>query len=99
MTVSKKTKTLKDDSEEQDVEVDINNNFAFVTNFGKFSVTDLLTTYVFESIFPTLSMFFALRRQISSAKKEKLRILLKLCYMAVGYKSKPSHEKRISKFV
>lgn len=55
MTVSKKTKTLKDDSEEQDVEVDINNNFAFVTNFGKFSVTDLLTTYVFESIFPTLS--------------------------------------------
>ena len=54
MTVSKKTKTQKDDSEEN-VEVDINNNFAFVTNFGKFSVTELLTTYVFESIFPTLS--------------------------------------------
>ena len=55
MTVSKKTKAVKDDSEDQDIEVDINNNFAFVTNFGKFSVTDLLTTYVFESIFPTLS--------------------------------------------
>ena len=47
-------KKEEDDNQFFDVEVDINNNFAFVTNFGKFTVTELLQTYVFESIFPTL---------------------------------------------
>jgi hypothetical protein len=41
--------------------VDVSKNFSFVTNFGKFKVSELMCTYVFEGIFPILKQFFFLR--------------------------------------
>ena len=79
--------------------VDVNMNFSFVTNFGSFKVSELMQTYVFEGVFPTLQQFFSLRVPVKQPHRQLIRMLLKLCVKSMAYKSKPSHEKRISRFV
>jgi len=78
--------------------VDVNTNFEFVTNFGRYPIADIMQSYVFESIFPTLEQFFSLRLQMKN-HKEIIRKLLKLSFMSIAYKSKPSHEKRFQKLM
>lgn len=36
------------------VQVDVNKNFTFTTAFGKFKVSELMTKYVFEEVFPSM---------------------------------------------
>lgn len=81
------------------VEVDVNTNFEFVTNFGRFPVSELMQEYFFDSIFPTLEIFFSLRLPIKRDDKEWVRKLLKLSFMSIAYKSKPHHEKRFQKLL
>ena len=43
------------------VQVDVNKNFTFTTAFGKFKVSELMTKYVFEEVFPSMEAFLNLR--------------------------------------
>jgi len=43
------------------VQVDVNKNFTFTTAFGKFKVSELMTKYVFEDVFPSMEAFLNLR--------------------------------------
>ena len=43
------------------IQVDVSKNFGFVTNFGQFPISVLMTEYVFEGIFSCLTQFLSLR--------------------------------------
>jgi hypothetical protein len=67
--------------------VDVNKNFEFITAFGKFKVSELMLSYVFENILPAMRIFL------------KVRKLLKLIFLSVAYKTKPIHDKNTQLFV
>ena len=58
--------------------VDVNTNFEFVTNFGRYPIADIMQSYVFESIFPTLEQFFSLRLQMKNHKENFMVLTSKL---------------------
>ena len=78
--------------------VDVNTNFEFVTNFGRYPIADIMQSYVFESIFPTLEQFFSLRLLMKN-HGDLIRKVLKLSFMSIAYKTKSSHEKRFQKLM
>ena len=77
----------------------MNTNFDFVTNFGRFPISELMQTYVFEGIFTTMEQFFNLRLQIKNDNKDLIRKLLILSFKSFEYKAKPVHEKQIRQYV
>lgn len=77
------------------VQVDVNKNFTFTTAFGKFKVSELMTKYVFEEVFPSMQEFLNLRLLMKEDQSEKVQKLLKLLFLSVPYKTKPIHEKNI----
>lgn len=79
--------------------VDVNQDFYMVSNFGRFHITELMQTYVFDGIFPALQEFFNQRLQMKKEERKAMKKLLKFSFMSIAYKSKPSHEKRIQSFV
>lgn len=81
------------------VQVDVNKNFTFTTAFGKFKVSELMTKYVFEEVFPSMEAFLNLRLLMKEDQAEKVQKLLKLLFLSVPYKTKPIHEKNIQQFV
>lgn len=43
------------------VNVDVSKNFNFVTNFGSFKISTLMSEYVFEAVISCLNQFMSLR--------------------------------------
>jgi len=58
-----------------------------------------MQNYVFDFIFPSMVAFFNQRLQMKGEQRDTIKTMLKLIFMSVSYKSKPSHEKKIKQFV
>lgn len=67
--------------------VDVTKNFDFCTAFGKFKTSELMMTYVFGEIFPSMASFLNLRLPMKENDKRLVRKLLKLLFLCVNYKS------------
>jgi hypothetical protein len=50
----------------------VNKNFTFTTAFGKFKVSELMTKYVFEEVFPSMEAFLNLRLLMKEDQAEKV---------------------------
>ena len=78
--------------------VDVNKNFEFITAFGKFKVSELMLTYVFEDILPAMRIFLNIRLSMKEYEKKLVRKLLKLIFLSIAYKTKPIHDKNTQLF-
>lgn len=79
--------------------VDVNKNFEFNTAFGKFKVSELMLSYVFEDILPSMRSFLDLRLPMKDYEKKLIRKLLKLILLSLPYKTKPIHDKNTQQFI
>jgi len=66
--------------------VDVNKNFEFITAFGKFKVSELMLKYVFEDIVPAMRLFLNLRISMKENDKKLVRKLLKLIFLSASFK-------------
>lgn len=81
------------------IQVDVNKNFDLVTAFGKFKISELMQTYVFDGIFPAIIEFFRMRLSLKGEQRSKIGKLLKCLGLCCRYPSKSSHEKRIQELL
>ena len=79
--------------------VDVNKNFEFITAFGKFKVSELMLKYVFEDIVPAMYKFLELRIPMRENDKKLIRKLLKLIFLSASFKQQPVHDRELTQFV
>lgn len=79
--------------------IDVNKNFEFITAFGKFKVSELMLKYVFEDIVPAMRKFLDLRIPMKENDKKLIRKLLKLIFLSASFKAQPIHDRYLTQFV
>ena len=64
------------------MQVDVSKNFDFVTNFGTFPISQLMTDYIFDGVFNCLAEFFEINLPMNPAQTNLMRRILKLSLMS-----------------